>query len=293
MTASCLVCGSRNTHLESVVPDHLVSHESFDLYQCDDCGFKYINNPPSVEKIAKYYATEEYVEHSDSKAGIINGIYHYARKYMLWHKYKLLESYGCKKRILDFGTGTGYFLHYMKSKKYETIGIEINERARRHGTEKFGLDIRAPKQLLTSGFPGKYGYVTFWHVLEHIYNVDEVMSRLHELLLPEGKLIVALPNHNCFEAKVYSKYWNGYDVPRHLWHWDMESFTRFVEKHNYKIVETKLLPLDPFYNCLISESYRKSLLGYLMFPLFGSWSLLKGWLNHAKASSIIYVLQKA
>ena len=40
-----------------------------------------------------YYETEEYVEHSDSSAGIINTVYHQARKWMLRYKLRLIRKH--------------------------------------------------------------------------------------------------------------------------------------------------------------------------------------------------------
>jgi len=112
------------------------------------------------------------------------------------------------------------------------------------------------------------------------------------LLSPQGKLIIALPNYNCAESEVYDSFWNAYDVPRHLWHWNVDSFKKYAEKHNFRVKETKILPLDPFFNCLNSEQYRKNIFGYLMSPVLGTWSLLKGMMNHKNASSVVYVLEK-
>lgn len=290
---SCLVCDSQNNQLDLNVLDHFLTQKSFELYRCNDCGFKYINNPPPVEEASTYYATDDYVEHSDSKEGFVNYLYHFARKRMLRVKYQWLDQYDVERKILDFGTGTGYFLNFMKNKGFDTTGIEINPEAREYGKDNFNLEIYSPEELMLESFPSAYGLITFWHVLEHVYNVDEVIQRVRNLLLPNGKLVIALPNHRCIEANTYGAYWNGYDIPRHLWHWDPMSFKAYAERHGFSILETKVLPFDPFYNCLMSASFRKNILGYMMLPFVSFYSLLRGWFNHSKASSVVYILEKA
>ena len=47
------------------------------------CEFIFTNSPPNQEQIGKYYASEEYISHSDSKKGIVNSIYHEIRKFSL------------------------------------------------------------------------------------------------------------------------------------------------------------------------------------------------------------------
>ena len=67
---------------------------------------------------------------------------------MLSKKYNLIKNLSGSKEILDIGSGTGYFLDYMKGKGYETLGVEVDENARNYGREKFQLDILPPSDLV-------------------------------------------------------------------------------------------------------------------------------------------------
>ncbi len=289
----CIVCEDEKGKLHIKVRDHLVSQEVFDLHKCPTCGFVYIQNPPSPDEAMRYYQTEEYIEHSDSQEGIINKLYHKARSIMLPYKQRMLARYDLPKKILDVGTGTGYFLNYMKEEKYEVTGIEISDQARNFGKKNFGLDIYHPDELFKENFPGGYSYISFWHVLEHIYEPRRVLMRLHDLMLPEGIIVIALPNHQSMDAGAYGDSWCAYDVPRHLWHFDHDSFKTFAESCGYRLEKTKMLPLDPFYNSIISATYKKSIMSRIMIPLVSGAALAQGWMNSKKASSIIYFLRKA
>ena len=293
MLETCIECQS-NVNEEAIrLHDHLVSKKLFVIDHCKNCGFRYIKNPPDESEAYKFYETDEYVEHSDSADGFINTIYHQARKWMMRFKHNLINKHGKKQRILDFGTGTGYFLNYMKSRGFDVTGIEISEKARKFGKEQFGLNIYPPSEIFEESFPKEFSYISFWHVLEHVYEPQKVIGRLRDLLTDDGVMVVALPNYKCLEASVYKEYWNGYDVPRHIWHWDESSFRKFAENCGFKVTKTKILPLDPFYNCLISESYRKKKWAHILIPFIGGASLVQGWMSHKRASSIVYFLQKA
>ena len=62
-------------------------------------------------EIGRYYETPDNISHSDTKKGAMNAIYHQVRKYMLGKKARLVakESHRKRGRLLDIGTGTGYF----------------------------------------------------------------------------------------------------------------------------------------------------------------------------------------
>nr|HMU04853.1 class I SAM-dependent methyltransferase [Saprospiraceae bacterium] len=138
----------------------------------------------------------------------------------------------------------------------------------------------------------KFGYITLWHVLEHLYDPNAYLQKFHSLLDHNGYLIIAVPNHACFEAKYYGTYWAAYDVPRHLWHFTPETLEKIAVRNNFKLIEKKMMPFDPFYNSLLSEKYKNSTLGLLQGFTIGFVSYLKGLINVNKSSSVIYVLKK-
>ncbi len=289
----CIVCEDHNPKLHLQVKDHLVSQEIFDLCKCQNCGFVYVQNPPAPDQALAYYDTEEYIEHSDNQEGLINKLYHKARSIMLPYKRKMLEKYDLPKKILDIGTGTGYFLNYMKSQEYDVTGIEISGTARDFGKKNFDLDIFHPDDMFKEGFPRGFSYISFWHVLEHIYEPRRVLTKLHDILAQDGVVAIALPNHSSLDAEAYGDYWCAYDVPRHLWHFDFSSFKQFAESCGFRLDKIKMLPLDPFYNSLISASYKKNISARIMIPLVSGASLVRGGLDKKKASSIIYFLRRA
>ena len=65
---------------------------------------------PANEHLGDYYKSEDYVSHSDSKAGLINSLYHLVRKRTLKQKVSLIKSINSPASVLDFGAGTGAFL---------------------------------------------------------------------------------------------------------------------------------------------------------------------------------------
>lgn len=104
----------------------------------------------SVEaEIGRYYETPDYISHSDTKKGAMNAIYHHVRQYMLGRKARLVmkESHRKTRRILDIGTGTGYFAHTMQNRGWEVEAVEKSGQARNFAREHFGLNVRPEAAL--------------------------------------------------------------------------------------------------------------------------------------------------
>jgi SAM-dependent methyltransferase len=63
-----------------------------------------------------------------------------------------------------------------------------------------------------------FDLVTMWHSLEHVHAPLEVLREAHRLLVPGGKLVVAVPNIDSLPFRWFGHAWLGLDLPRHLTH---------------------------------------------------------------------------
>lgn len=287
----CPLCASAAISASLTVKDHSITGETFELWRCAGCDFLFTQDPPVPEEAGRYYEGEEYISHSDNQEGLINKLYHTARDYMLGRKYALVERMSKGKRLLDYGTGTGYFTDFMVRKGYIARGIEIDEGARKYGSEKFGITVDAPEALFDSLETGSFDVITLWHVLEHLYDPKKYLQRFFELLDSEGKLIIAVPNHKSIDAKTYREDWAAYDVPRHLWHFSPATMRKMVATAGFRVVATRHMPLDPFYVSIMSQKYKNG--GSLIGGGFkGFRSFLASAADAERGSSVIYVCEK-
>lgn len=289
---SCPLCDSANIKAFFHCKDHTVSGESFELFRCSDCSFLFTQDIPEETAIGKYYESEDYISHSDTAKGLVNRIYHFARQWMLGRKRKMVGSLGSGKTLLDLGTGTAYFPDHMQQHGYQVTGVEVSAEAREYAREKFGLEVLPPETFLSATDQQTFDFITLWHVLEHLHDLGAYMTRMRAALKDDGHMLIAVPNHWGYDAVHYKEYWAGFDVPRHLWHFNPATMERLAAKNGLKITSMKRLPLDPFYNALLSEKYLGHSPGLLRGGLVGGWALLKSLGKVEQSSSITYILQK-
>ena len=83
------------------------------------------------------------------------------RSFSIKRKYKLISKLISSKKILDIGSGTGEFLSYMKSKRFDTYGVEIAKKARELSIKNHGLFV---KDSLSSLKEKNFDIITMWHV---------------------------------------------------------------------------------------------------------------------------------
>lgn len=290
---TCPLCGGTHLVKKMTCTDFYASGEQFDLLQCENCGFQFTQGFPVEKEIGKYYETPDYISHSDTKKGMMNELYHLVRSRMLQKKAQLINNITGKTsgKILDIGTGTGYFSHTMQQKGWQVEAIEKSEQARSFAKKNFNLDIKDDSGL-NDFSSGSFDVITLWHVMEHLEHLNETWERLHELLKDDGCLVVAVPNCSSYDAQKYKEFWAAYDVPRHLWHFTPDSIKKFGEKHNFTLVNHLPMPFDAFYVSILSEKYKESKSSLVKGMFAGTLAWFSSLSNKEKSSSIIYVFRK-
>ena len=287
----CPACGNEELAEFGVVKDHSVSKEEFQLVKCPSCGLRITQDQPDIDSIGPYYASEDYISHSDTKKGVVNSLYHKVRNHMLTQKQRLVEKYSSRGSLLDIGTGTGYFINHMKLAGWDVLGLEPDEGARAHALKEFGLTVQ-DIDTMGSLESGAYDAITMWHVMEHVHNLNEHVAELQRLLDDDGVLVIAVPNPLSADANHYGKYWAAYDVPRHLWHFSPKSMVSLLANHGFEVVHTQGMPFDAFYVSLLSEKYRGKSLGLVRGAIAGASTNIQAASKRDKASSLIYVARK-
>jgi 2-polyprenyl-3-methyl-5-hydroxy-6-metoxy-1,4-benzoquinol methylase len=289
---SCPLCGHQNLKPVLTCVDHTVSHETFTLTKCSNCNFLMTNPRPDDGVIGAYYKSEDYISHTNKAASLIDSIYLRARRYTLRWKLQILNNTNPKeKTLLDYGCGTGAFIHFLQQNNWNVNGIEPSDDARLIASNLTGREISSSIPQLTAS---TFNVITLWHVLEHVPNLDETIQQLRAKLDDNGTMFIAVPNHSSWEAKKYQSHWAGYDVPRHLWHFSQTTMNSLMTKNNLKIVNTIPMKLDAFYISLLSEKYKRqssSLLGMIKAFLSGLRSNQDAKTNN-EYSSLIYVIKK-
>lgn len=290
---SCPVCAGKQIQKKLVCRDYLVTSENFSIYFCSECNFAFTQDFPSEHEIGKYYDAPEYVSHSDTNKGLVNTLYHIARKISLRSKTRLILKHSTAKtgKLLDIGCGTGYFLNAISKKKWVVTGIEKSESTRKYANQKFGLNIQDSEFLFEMPSKTK-NVITMWHVLEHIEKLNPTMEHLHRILKDDGTLFIALPNKESFDADYYQEYWAAYDVPRHLWHFSPDNFCIFANKHGFEVQAIKAMNFDPFYISMLSEKNKKTSFASIIGLIKGGLFFSKSIFNVKKCSSTIYILKK-
>tara|TARA_Y100000746_G_scaffold209997_1_gene200021 strand:- start:647 stop:1468 length:822 start_codon:yes stop_codon:yes gene_type:complete len=270
-TINCQICSSNSYKEYLSVKDRFnISKNYFQLVKCE-CGFIYLNPRPDEEEISKYYSSKAYSPHSNTSI-----FYKTAQSFSFRWKFKLINRYvGKNKQILDYGSGKGEFGDYLDKK-----GFNVNN---------YEPILDSFNSLIDNK---KYDIITLWHSLEHIHDLPKALDCIYKALDNKGYVFFAIPNIDAVEKGFFDKDWVAYDAPRHLYHFNEKSLNKLLSKHKFKIIESKSIFQDTFYNIYLSIQSKNFVLKLFKFIYISFISFFTILFNNNKSSSKLYICIK-
>ncbi len=216
---SCNFCGSREESPLFSGPDRLAGLPgTFMVVACQNCGLVRQNPRPAWESLQHYYR-DDYVSHVPI---IDDEPSRWRRLDRRWGMSKLLRAVERVQkggRLLDVGAGTGIFLAEAKRRgRWDVTGVEPSGRAAAYARERLNVPIFEslfPNPELDL-LPESFDVITMWHVVEHLGDPLGSFREVHRLLRPGGWFVFAIPNYESWDARLFGRYWVGWDLPRHL-----------------------------------------------------------------------------
>lgn len=270
-----------------IIKDYFLTGDTFHLVETADKGV--LRTDPFPEDLSGYYNSKKYISHHQDSGSLKEKIYKFVQYFNLNYKRNiLLKEAPLKAKVLDYGCGAGEFLKVIEA-DFTAYGFEPNHSARSFAKGK----LKKAKLIsdLNEVEDASLAAIVLWHVFEHIESREEILQIFYQKLKPYGTLIIAVPNHDSFDAKHYKNFWAAYDVPRHLYHYSTTGMHNYFEGRNWKIEKIKPLLFDAYYISMLSEKYKKNPLFWLWGPAVGAISNLKASKN-GDFSSMIYIIKK-
>jgi predicted SAM-dependent methyltransferase len=129
---------------------------------------------------------------------------------------------GTGRSLLDFGCGDGSFLSAARKQGWNCCGVERNPPA----SVQNDVPVVGSLDELDDS---RFDCVAFWHVLEHLDDPVELLTRLRTYVKPGGIVLASVPNFASWQAQFTGASWLHLDVPRHLYHFTNRSLTKTFE----------------------------------------------------------------
>jgi 2-polyprenyl-3-methyl-5-hydroxy-6-metoxy-1,4-benzoquinol methylase len=289
----CPICSSASVVVKLRAEDYTVSHQLFEIWECQNCTLRFTQNAPDISSVGAFYQSDAYISHTDTNKGIVNRLYHFVRKTTLQKKLQLIEkATGVKKgNLLDIGAGTGAFAHCAQQAGWQVTALEPDDATRQRAHDLYGMQLQRA-DIFFKLKEESFDAITMWHVLEHVHELHEYTEQIKLLLKKDGRALIGVPNYTSYDADVYRQFWAAYDVPRHLYHFSPASVKTLLKKHALQLIAIKPMWYDSFYISMLSSYYKNKKNNFVQASWNGAVSNIAAMLNREKCSSLIYIIGK-
>lgn len=206
----------------------------FTLSRCTACDFYYQTPRPARDVIPTYYPPTYAVYGDDPVVGWL------FRATFWLDARRVARLIGPRGRVLDVGCGAGGALSALaEAGDWEVFGLELDAEAAREATRR-GFKVQQG-DLVDSDFePGSFDLIRMGHVIEHVRDPLATLRRAWELLRPGGILFGETPNIDCWDFRIFGRYWGALHFPRHIALFSPKTIRRACEKSGF--VETRIVP---------------------------------------------------
>lgn len=142
--------------------------------------------------------------------------------------------------VLDVGCHLGLFVMLAQEAGFDCRGTDVSADAIKIGTEQLAIPRLSACTLDSAGFePGSFDGLVIWDVLEHLYDVSDVMQQCAALLKGGGYFFAQVPNHRGISARlkalacklrIRGGRFHHFGFPWHLYHFSPRSLDLLVRR---------------------------------------------------------------
>lgn len=243
---NCPVCGGTTrsyikgtvemaTYFSSDVPYMIAAGErdQLDVRTCEECGHGFVPITVSESDIDAWYAKAPadtlFISEQDARRK--------TARVVLDRLDRLVPEKG---RLLDVGSGPGFFVDEAIKRGWKGLGLEPSQWANSWGANNLGLStVRAGTYHDLEGYEAESCTVlTVFDVIEHVVNPYAFLAACARVVTPGGYVALTTPKLDSGLARLMGSRWYCI-IPAHLHYFTLESLRYVLEKQGFSVVEVK------------------------------------------------------
>jgi SAM-dependent methyltransferase len=224
--------------------------KTFQVVECGECRLIRISPQPAPGELHQYYPSNYWFAPAATTADRLEQWY---RRFVLGDHLRFVErairevaelEQGAPGMILDVGCGGGLFLEVLHERgatrgKRRLAGLDFSLDAANMTWWRAGVPAVCGTLSRAPFAPGSCAVITMFHVLEHLYDPASYLVSAHQLLAPDGRLVVQVPNAACWQFLLLGERWSGIDVPRHLIDFRLKDLDLLLETCGFEVLRHK------------------------------------------------------
>jgi SAM-dependent methyltransferase len=221
------------------------------IVECLDCGLRYVNPQPTRKELRDFYANFdlESTWRGDGEERFDRSIR------------KFVTQFRTQGSVLDVGSSRGNFLIAMRSAGFAVYGVEPSPKNSDFARSANGIDTYTGtvEEFLAAPTRRDFHVITVLNVIEHVPDPRNVLTRLRELLVEGGLMVLAVPDARLHaligetrkKLGFADPFWMkprkhplvGFDPPAHLCAFEPRTISQLVQASGFQILALRNAPV--------------------------------------------------
>jgi 2-polyprenyl-3-methyl-5-hydroxy-6-metoxy-1,4-benzoquinol methylase len=235
---NCPVCDSDKS-------EFFLTRFSLNIYRCKICSHRYLNPRVKYDSAMRLYADDKTASDIYSQALQIE-IDDIKYQYGL----DIIDQLNppSRKKIMDIGCGAGGFLKMADINNWQhCVGVDVNQRYESTYQEIKGVQFISAnfESLDPQKLGSDYDCIAMWSVLEHLYDLNEILKATKRMLKKNGLLFILVPNVESLATRLMREMSPTFTW-KHLSHFSSKSLKQLMKVHNFTCehLETVITEID-------------------------------------------------
>lgn len=239
--STCRICNSQNHrfYIQTIAMMHDEKSEMYTFNHCQSCESVFLTNPVQENQLDKYY-TNSYLPYRGEKAW---GKY---ANFVVWDDNKLNKRrvkmalqylpHKSELNVLDIGCGKPDFLAQLaENQNIQTTGVDFT--SAQWEEPKYKSLTLIEGDWRNTELHKQFDLITAWHYFEHDYDLNQTVAKCHQLLKPNGILIIEVPMYQGILQKFQKNHWQGWHSPRHISLFSFKSWKMIFPTKDWEIIK--------------------------------------------------------
>jgi 2-polyprenyl-3-methyl-5-hydroxy-6-metoxy-1,4-benzoquinol methylase len=227
----CPVCDEARSKI-------FLKKEGFQLLKCASCSMIFMNPVPAdlasgefYDRMGPGYLTPEKLasDYADVR---------------FERELRLFRNFCSRGSVLDVGCSSGAFLYQLNKRfpgNYQILGTDASGPPLEYAA-KMGVPV-VKDDFLTHDFGRSFDAITYWAVMEHLFEPGKFLQKAAAILKPGGRCFILVPNMRSLAVRLLgTKY--RYIYSEHLNYFSPRTLARFVGQE-LEVVAMKSTHFNP------------------------------------------------
>ena len=237
----CPVCLNTATTSRSLVAGDFffeTTSRRFGFRDCGRCHCLFLDPMPGPHELPHFYPQDYWWSDSPSTLRRLEAVYRRIalRDHVAFIR-RIFPIPGDSRplRLLDVGCGSATLLRLLRERGFDVLGFDQSDKAAAIGKAE-GVEVLTGARLQDGNFTdSSFHVVSLFHVLEHVPDPRDWLVEVRRILCSGGRLVIQVPNIDCWQFRLCGVRWRGLDVPRHVINYSSHTVRRLLVDLGFRI----------------------------------------------------------